>query len=393
MGRQVIWTVLKKELLDLFRDRKAWMGTFLVPLVIIPFVFFLLGNSYSNVEKEAREYVPLAVHGSSKLIASLQDSPGVNILQPPDPEQALQEGQLRAIITIPEAFDEQIQAGKTATLHVAFDSTNSKSVYARDLIERTVEAYSKEIVAKRLKQAGLSEQTIQPIAPDFQNVASEERQSGGVLAGIIPLMLVVSLASGGIASANDLVAGEKERGTLESLLTAPIAANHILTAKLLAVMVMSILSATASLLSLSLVLSAGPLGRENGQMSLAFLSPATLLVLIAVILLMAATFAGLQLMLSTIAKSVKEGQTYMSAVIFLAMVPSYMLMPQSPVDIAEHYYALPVFNGVALCKEVFYGKVEPLHALVGISSSLVYVAITIFFASRLFRREGAGLKN
>ncbi|MDT8002006.1 MULTISPECIES: ABC transporter permease [Bacillota] len=393
MDWQIIWTVFKKELLDLFRDRKAWLGTFLVPLVIIPFVFFLLGNSYSNVEKEAREYVPLAVHGSSKLIKSLQENQGVKILQPPDPEQALQAGQLRAIITIPESFDEQIQAGKTATLHVAFDSTNSKSVYARDLIERTVEAYSKEIVAKRLKQAGLSEQTIQPIAPDFQNVASEERQSGGMLAGIIPLMLVVSLASGGIASANDLVAGEKERGTLESLLTAPIAANHILTAKLLAVMVMSIMSAGASLISVSLVMSMGPFGGSGDHFSLAFFSPVTLLVLIVVILLMAATFAGLELMLSTIAKSFKEGQTYMSGVIFLAMVPSYMLMPQSPVDIAEHYYALPVFNGVALCKEVFYGKVDPLHALVGIGSSLVYVAITIFFASRLFRREGAGLKN
>ncbi|ELK41035.1 sodium ABC transporter [Brevibacillus agri] len=393
MDWQIIWTVFKKELLDLFRDRKAWLGTFLVPLVIIPFVFFLLGNSYSNVEKEAREYVPLAVHGSSKLIKSLQENQGVKILQPPDPEQALQAGQLRAIITIPESFDEQIQAGKTATLHVAFDSTNSKSVYARDLIERTVEAYSKEIVAKRLKQAGLSEQTIQPIAPDFQNVASEERQSGGMLAGIIPLMLVVSLASGGIASANDLVAGEKERGTLESLLTAPIAANHILTAKLLAVMVMSIMSAGASLISVSLVMSMGPFGGAGDHFSLAFFSPVTLLVLIVVILLMAATFAGLELMLSTIAKSFKEGQTYMSGVIFLAMVPSYMLMPQSPVDIAEHYYALPVFNGVALCKEVFYGKVDPLHALVGIGSSLVYVAITIFFASRLFRREGAGLKN
>ncbi|MGZ0052019.1 ABC transporter permease [Brevibacillus gelatini] len=393
MGWQVIWIVLKKELLDLFRDRKAWLGTFLVPLVIIPFVFFLLGNSYSNVEKEAREYVPLAVHGSSRLIALLQENPGVKLLQPADPEQALQAGQLRAIITIPESFDEQIQAGKTAKLHVAFDSTNSKSVYARDLIEQTVERYSKEIVAKRLRQAGLSEQAIQPITPDFQNVASEERQSGGMLAGFIPLMLVVSLASGGIASANDLVAGEKERGTLESLLTAPIAANHILTAKLLAVMVMSIMSAGASLISVSLVMSVGPFGGAGDHFSLAFFSPVTLLVLIVVILLMAATFAGLELMLSTIAKTFKEGQTYMSGVIFLAMVPSYMLMPQSPVDIAEHYYALPVFNGVALCKEVFYGKVDPVHALVGIGSSLVYVAITIFFASRLFRREGAGLKN
>lgn len=393
MGSHVVWTVFKKELMDLFRDRKAWIGTLLVPLLVIPFVFFLLGTSYSNVEKEAREYIPIAVQGSSSLIAVLQKNPAVQILEPSDPKLALQAGQLRAILTIPAGFDEEITAGKTAQLSVDYDSTNQKSVYARTLIEQTVEAYSKDVVAKRLHQSGLSEQTIQPIVSTFQNTASEERKSGGMLAGIIPLMLVVSLASAGMAAANDLVAGEKERGTLESLLTAPIAAQHILTAKLLAVMIMSAMGAVASLISVTLAMRLGPMGTEGDHFTLAFFSPVTLLVLIVTILLLAALFAGLELLLSTIAKSFKEGQTYMSAVIFLAMVPSYMLMPISPVDIPTHYYVMPVFNGVALSKEVFYGKVDPMHALLGIGSLLVYVVFTIFLASRIFRREGAGLKH
>lgn len=393
MGSHVIWTVLHKELLDLFRDRKALLGTFLVPLVIIPFVFFLLGISYSNVEKEARAYVPIAVKGTSGLIDSLTNIPGVHILTPPDPQKALLEGELRAIITIPESFESRIRRGGTAEVTVAYDSTNQKSVYARDLIEQTMQSYSSTIVTKRLKQAGLSAQTIQPIAASYQNVATEERLSGGMLAGIIPLMLVVSLASGGVASANDLVAGEKERGTLESLMSAPIAANHILTAKLIAVMVMSCISAAASLVSLSLVVRLGPLDTAREGFSLGFFSPATLTVLVLTIVLTAAIFAGLELALSTIAKSFKEGQTYMSGVIFLAMVPSYMLMPLNPVDIPGYYYVLPVFNGVALCKEVFYGSVDPLHALVGLGSSLLYVIAVIFFSAKLFRREGAMVKT
>ncbi|MDF2682197.1 MAG: transporter permease [Brevibacillus sp.] len=393
MGRSVIWTVFQKELLDLFRDRKTLLGTFLVPLIIIPFVFFLLGMSYSNVEKEARAYVPIAVNGTSGLVAALEKIPGSRILKPENAEQALQAGTLRAIITIPSTFEEQIQAGGTAELNVAYDSTNQKSVYAREMIEQTVKSYSQEIVAKRLKHAGLSERAIQPISPTYQNVATEERLSGGMLAGIIPLMLVVSLASGGVASANDLIAGEKERGTLESLMTAPIAANHILTAKLMAVMVMSTMSAAASLVSVSLVLTFGPLDTEGAGFSLGFFSPATLLVLVLTILLLAATFAGLELVLSTIAKSFKEGQTYMSGVIFAAMVPSYMLMPLNPVDIPTFYYVLPVFNGVALCKEVFYGKVDPVHGLIGLGTSLLYVVVIIALTSRLFRREGAVVKN
>lgn len=393
MGRRVIWTVFQKELLDLFRDRKTLLGTFLVPLVIIPFVFFLLGMSYSNVEKEARAYVPIAIHGTSGLTAALEKIPGARILEPENAEQALQGGMLRAIVTIPSGFDETIAAGRTGALTVAYDSTNQKSVYARDVIEQTVKAYSQEIVAQRLQHAGLSPKAIEPIASTYQNVATEERLSGGMLAGIIPLMLVVSLASGGVAAANDLVAGEKERGTLESLMTAPIAANQILTAKLLAVMVMSTMSALASLVSVSLVLSFGPLDTEGAGFSLGFFSPATLLVLVLTILLLAAMFAGLELVLSTIAKSFKEGQTYMSGIIFVAMVPSYMLMPLNPVDIPFSYYVLPVFNGVALCKEVFYGRVDPVHGLVGLGTSLLYVVVIIAWSSRLFRREGAVVKN
>jgi len=393
MGRHIIWTVLRKELLDLFRDRKTLLGTFLVPLVIIPFVFFLLGMSYSNVEKEARAYVPIAIQGASGLVAALEKIPGARIVQPKQPEQSLQAGELRAIVTIPPSFDGRIRAGGTAELTVAYDSTNQKSLYAKEVIEQTVKAYSQEIVAERLRHAGLSEKAIEPIVPTFQNVATEERLSGGMLAGIIPLMLVVSLASGGVAAANDLVAGEKERGTLESLMTAPIAANHILTAKLLAVMVMSTMSAMASLVSLSLVLSIGPLDMDGAGFSLGFFSPATLSVLILTILLLSALFAGLELVLSTIAKSFKEGQTYMSGIIFVAMVPSYMLMPLNPVDIPRYYYVLPVFNGVALCKEVFYGKVDPLHGLIGLGTTLLYVAAIIALTARLFRREGAVIKN
>ncbi|MFD2368528.1 ABC transporter permease [Brevibacillus sp. GCM10020057] len=393
MGRRVIWTVFRKELLDLFRDRKTLLGTFLVPLVIIPFVFFLLGMSYSNVEKEARAYIPITVHGTSGLVAALEKIPGARIVQTEHPEQSLQAGELRAIITIPPSFDDRIQAGGSAELTVAYDSTNQKSVYARDVIEQTVKAYSQQIVAERLRHAGLSENAIQPIKSTYQNMATEERLSGGMLAGIIPLMLVVSLASGGVAAANDLVAGEKERGTLESLMTAPIAANHILTAKLLTVMVMSTMSAMASLVSVSLVLGIGPLDMEGTEFSLGFLSPATALVLVLTVLLLSALFAGLELGLSTIAKSFKEGQTYMSGIIFVAMVPSYMLMPLNPVDIPLYHYVLPVFNGVALCKEVFYGKVDPMHGLIGLGTMLLYVAAIIALTAKLFRREGAVIKN
>jgi sodium transport system permease protein len=393
VGTNIVWTVFRKELTDLLRDRKTLIGTFVIPMVVIPFVFFLLGTSYNNVEKEARSYVPISISGQSVLVDYLKQTPGVKLLNSPNPEADLQQGKLRAIISIPDGFDQQVKAGKPVKLAVAYDSTNQKSVYARSIIEEAVKKYSSEIVAKRLRQAGLSEQAIKPIETVYDNTASKDRQAGGMLAGIIPLMLVLSLASGGIAAATDLVAGEKERGTLEALLTAPIAANQLLTAKLLAVMVMSCISATASLLSLSFVFRMGPLTKAEAAFSFSFLEPGSLVVLAGTILLLAAMFAGLELTLSTIAKSFKEGQTYMTGVVVLAMIPSYMMMPLNPVDIPEWYYVLPVFSGVALCKEVFYGAIDPWHVIVGLGTSLLYVAGILALSARLFRREGAVIKG
>lgn len=382
--------IFRKELVDLLRDRKTLIGTFIIPIVVIPLVFFLVGYSFSSVEKDAKVNISIAVSGDRghEIVQRLQQAPGVVLEQPGDPIRALQDSSIRAVLTIPDNFAIELQDGKTAQLSVSYDSSNQKSTYARSVIEEVIDDYESEVVSQRLQAAGLSTQVIQPIETVAKNVASEEKISGGMLAGIIPLMLVLSLASGGIAAATDLVAGEKERGTMESLISAPIPASAILTAKLLAVMVISGISAVASLISLSIVFNLPMMqGSGGGAITLGFLQPMSLTVLVIVLLLLAAMFAALELILSTLAKSFKESQTYMTGVVLLAMVPSYMMMPLNAMDIPTMYYYLPIFNGVAMCKEVFYGSIDPVHAVIAIATSLVYVGIVIVLASYFFRKE------
>lgn len=393
--RNTVWMIFRKELIDLFRDRKTLIGAFVIPIVVIPFVFFLLGSAFSSVEQEARAYVPIAIEGDtqSPLVERFAETKGVRILQPDDARKALQAGELRAIVSIPADFESQLKQWRTANITVFYDSTNQKSVYARSVIDDVLEEYASTVTDERLKKVGLSTQAITPINTSFENVASDEKLTGGMLAGIIPLMLVLSLASGGMAAATDLVAGEKERGTLESLVSAPIPAGSVLTAKLLAVMVMSCISATATMISLSLVFRVSPMTGDLEQFSLGFLSPFSVAVLVVTLLLLAAMFAGLELTISTLAKTFKEAQTYMTGIVFLAMVPSYMMMPLNPVDIPALYYLLPIFNGVAMCKEVFYGEVNPVNAAIATGTSVLYVLGAIMLAARLFRKEGAVLKG
>ncbi len=382
--------VFRKEFTDLLRDRKTWIGAFVIPIIVIPTVFFLLGTAISGVEQDAKTNIPIAIQGDEQhpLAQKLLRTPGIKLVSDSNPMQALQKSEIRAIVKIPSDVDHMLRLQQKVTISIWYDPSNQKSSYARGVIEEAVKKYEQDVADKRLKAVGLTRQSIHPIEIKATSIASEERMTGSMLATIIPLMLMLSLASGGIPAATDLIAGEKERGTLEVLLSAPIPGSHILIAKLLATMIMSMISATASLVSLSVVYSLSPLGTHESGLSFGFFSPVSILVLLLMIVLLAAMFAGVELAISSSAKSFKEAQTFMTPVAILAGVPSYMLMPLNPADVPGYYFLLPVFNGAAVFKEVFYGDLDPLHVLGAISSSFCYVAMAIWLAARFFRREG-----
>lgn len=389
MSNSVMWMIFRKEVTDLLRDKKTIIGTFIIPILVIPLVFLLLSSAMSSVERDAKAYIPLVIEAdqSSPLAQKIRQTPGVVLISGEEPLPLLREGKIRAIVQIPADFERSLQTGSTAQIKLWYDPANDKSSYARGLLEKVVGDYEAQIVAKRLQAVGLSAKSIHPIETVSESVATDEKMAGKLLSGIIPLMLVLSMASGGIAASTDLVAGEKERGTLEALISAPIPTGSILTAKLLAVMMMCCVSAIASLISMVILFTVGPMGTGQGEFTLGFLQPLSIIVLLVVLLLLAATFAGMELAISTWAKSFKEAQTYMTPVVFVAMVPSYMMLPLNPVDIPLLYYFLPIFNGAAVIKEIFYGELNVLHTCYALASSLVYVVVVISLASRFFRRE------
>ncbi|MGD8191836.1 ABC transporter permease [Brevibacillus ginsengisoli] len=384
-----IWIVFRKEFTDLLRDRKTWVGAFAIPIILIPLVFFLLGSAISGVEQDARTYIPIVIKGelNQPLAQNILSTPGVKLLNSSNPAQSLQTSKIRLIIELPNGLEKQLSLGQHVTIPIWYDPSNQKSTIARETIEKVIQDYEQKVVAKRLEAVGLSTQSIHPIELHVTSVASKERMSGSMLATIIPLMLMLSLASGGIPAATDLIAGEKERGTLEALISSPVSGSSVLIAKLLTTMIMGMVSATASLISLSIIYTVAPIGTEEAGVSLGFFNPLSVLVLLLMILLLAAMFAGVELAVSASAKTFKEAQTYLAPIAILAVVPSYMLMPLNPADIPLYYHFLPLFNGAAVFKEIFYGDLQWLHVLGAIGSSLCYVGIAIWLAAYFFRQE------
>lgn len=396
MNGRHVWMIFRKEFTDILRDRKTWIGAVIIPIIIIPFVFFVLASSMSGVEQEAKSYIPLAVVGTpdTGFIQELTHTAGVKIVATNDPTAALKSAKIRAIIKWQQSTGAKLD-GDPIIIQVLYDQTNSKSEYARKMIEEKISEYREMLIKKRLVQAGLPISTLEPLTAAYTSVASQAKLTGSMIAGAVTLMMIISLASGGIPAATDLVAGEKERGTLESLISTPVSPKSILAAKLLAVMLMSIVGALSSLFSLTMVAAQFGLGKGDQEIenfNFSFFQPLSVVVFALMIILLSATFASLLIIISTVAKSFKESQTYMAPIVFLGMVPGYMVMPLNPADIPPYYYALPVFSSAAIFKEVFYGELQLLHTAVAIGSALLYVSLFIWLASRFFQREGMLLK-
>lgn len=387
------WFVFKKEIIDLYRDRKTWLATVILPLVLIPGLMLLLFQVMSGSAEEARAHVPLAAVGGipAELAERIESKAGVAWVDVADPEAALEDGEIRAYIEAERKLEERLAAGETGRVTVYFDPMNEKSMIAHGLLETALNEWKDDIVAARLAEAGLPAETADPLAVHEEAVTSPARASGTLLGFFVPLLLVMSCVTGGLPAATDLIAGEKERGTLEPLISTPVRRESILFAKLMAVSLMGVISALASLVSLLIVFQFLP-DDVAGELNFSFLTPQIVTFSFIVLFLMALMFAPVSLTLSTVAKSFKEAQTYVSPLVIIAMVPAYIAMPLTPDDIPEYYFLIPVMNAIVLLKELLYGLFVPAHVGLVLGSTVLFIGIAVFIMARMFNKERFTLK-
>jgi sodium transport system permease protein len=392
MNFRHISIVLKKEIVDLVRDRKTWITAVLLPFLLIPVLMLIMISVMSTTEEEARAHIPIAVQGEhQQVLNALKQNPSIEIVKPDNPEAALEQGEIRAIVKIDPQMEEKLQQQVPATIEIAFNSTNQKSSIAMGILRDSLGGLQQQIVTDRMTSLNLSPALLAPLDIKSTSVATEEQETGGFLSFVVPLILIISSAAGGMAAATDLVAGERERGTLESLLTAPVNGMSVLAGKLITVAMMGCISAIASTCSIIFGFSFVPkiVGEQMGDFpfSLGFLSPGNIAVILLFLFLLSTMFAAVMLALSSLAKSFKEAQTYMSPVILAGMVPAYMTMSIAPNEVPLSYLFIPILNVTVVFKKLLYGMMETSSVMYAIASTLLFVVIAIWVAARLFRRE------
>lgn len=381
--------VFKKEIKDLFRDRKTLIMGILIPLLIFPIIFGFMGKGMEKSTKQVTENLKIAIidKGNSSLGKFLRDQKNLNIIDSDDIKKDVQDGKIYVGLVIPEDFEKSIKGEQTTELDIMYDDTNQNSDMAKSVVVSLInEAYSKEVVKSRLSARGIDVSILTPLSIKEETVAKEKGGVGKLIFGmILPMMLALYAMTGPMAAATDLGAGEKERGTLEPLLTTQTSRMNLLFGKLLAITVMGIIGSVASIIGVLLGFKSGG-NMFGGDVSL--IMPINTLLMVGVCtFLLTMVFGALELSISIYARSFKEAQTYLSPLTIVAIAAGYGTYMMDVKNISIAVINIPIVNIVIVIKELINGIYNPLHIGITFGWLAIYIAASVLFARYMFSRE------
>lgn len=379
-------TVARKELLDLFRDRR----TVMISLLIMPLLFpaLILGVGYlteKRVKTQLEETLQLPVVGAERapnLIAFLKTQ-NIEVKQPPkDVDAAIVSQSEDIILRISADYPTQWRKSEAAPVEIIFDSSRQDAQMLRGRVEAVLENYSRRVGALRVLSRGGDPMGLRGIEVQRRDMATPEAKRGQILAVMLPYFLILSAFLGGAYLVMDTTAGERERQSLEPLLATPARRGAIMSGKILAATLLGILSLALIMLSLKLSFSFA-----TGAMKSVQVDSWMLLKLLFVLLPMILIGNTLLTLISASVKSLKEAQSYMSLLMLLPIIPTLVLMA-NPLKNQLWQFAVPFLaQNQMILKLIRSEVITAMEWLVYLGAGLGLSALLWFLAARLYHKE------
>jgi sodium transport system permease protein len=383
---RALMTVMRKELRDIFRDRRTLLLALGLSPVVTPILIIGVGTlGESRARSQIEKPLELPVVGrehAPNLIAWLEGQ-NVTIKAPPkDINAAIANQEEDVILRIGPEFPEQWRKSLPAPLEIIQDSTRQDAEIPVRRLQGLLSAYGGQAGSLRLLARGVSPGAASAIQIRKTDLATPEAQRGRVLSFILPYFLIISAFLGGVSLILDATAGERERQSLEPLLATPAPRGAIVSGKIAAACVIALISLLLTLLAFKLGALLSPsVGR---QMEVSFMAIGKLL-----LILMPMVFIGTTLLtyLAAAAKSMKEAQSHMTWLMLLPMLPTIVLMV-NPVKTQLWQFAVPFLAQNQLILKVVRGEVITAQQwVVYLATGFGLAAILWFAATRRYQQE------
>lgn len=393
-----IITIFLKEMKDMLRDRRTVLTMIVMPILLMPLLLTVTSSfTKSQVEKAQDQDLKIAIDdkgSAAELVKRLKRRKDVKVfegIQPADFNQMIRNDSIDLAIKILDGFDAALAGGKTAKVNILYNVTDDKIVKER--LETTIERYNKEILNARLDSLGANMATITPIEIEETNVFNQKESIGKMAGGFLPYMFVLFCLMGAMYPAIDLFTGEKERGTIETILSVPASRLQILIGKMMVVVISGVLSGVLTILGLYLAMKLTPdIPEFMKDIAADILSPASLTWIILMLIPLTTFFSGILIPASIYSKSFKEAQSLIQPLVFVVIMPLIIgMMPG--IKLNAMTALIPVVNVALATKEIIAGTIDyGLLALVFLSL-FAFAAIGILLCVRWFGHEGNILRT
>ncbi len=383
-----IVAIMRKELARFFGDKRM-VVSILLPGVLIYVMYSFMGQAMGSLYGVEEDYVPTVqvVNLPESVSGLVSASGGINLLETDasdleDAKAAVAEQGLDLLAVFPTDFDQAVAAydpasgGAAPNVEIYYNAASTESQSTYMMFTGLLDAYEAQLANKFDINAG----------GDTYNLASEKDTAGTYFASLMPLLLMIFLYSGCVAVAPESIAGEKERGTIATMLITPIHRGDIAVGKILALAVVALLSGASS--AVGTVLSLPKLmGAASDELSANIYGAQDYLLLAAVILSTVLLLVTLISILSTFAKTVKEAQTYVMPLMILVMVLGVTAMFGGGAKTELWYYLIPLYNSVQCMVGVFSFSTVTTGVAAALAANAVYTVLGVFVLTRMFNNE------
>ena len=396
-----ILAIMKKELRRFFGDKRM-IATLILPGLLIYVIYSLMGGALSeNLAGggEDTEYRVLT-HGSSELISAVTLNSGMNITyyrcpdcteehDPATISKAINEEGFHAYLVIPEDFDQKIAAYDPATGQPAPEV----KIYYNSSDADSATAYSTLLALLGALESSMANRFDVNISPDAVfDVATEEDLTGMLFSMLMPLLLIILMFSSCMAMTAESIAGEKERGTIATLLITPIKRSELALGKIAALSIMSLLGGLCSFVGVLLALPKLMGGEAMDAVDTSVYTMGDYAMILCVILSTILVFVSLIAVLSALANSVKEAATLVSPLMLVVTVIGVSGMFGSP-DKSLGLFLIPVYNSVQCISGVFSMSYEPMQIILTVAANLVTAGVFAVVLTRMFNSERVMFKK
>ena len=386
-----VLTIIKKEFARFFGDRQLLFTAVIMPGLLIYVIYSLMGSGMEKMMNDgADDLVTLRVENMPRSLTPLFDSlPGtVSIEQPflqPDID-ALADKDLDAmLVRFPAGFDSLIasyspQSGTAApNVEIYYNSANEAVSRAFNTLTTTLAAFEDQMSNRFDVNRADSEETV-------FNQATDDQVLGDILSKLIPMLILMLLFSGVMAIAPSTIAGEKERGTIATLLVTPMRRNELALGKVISLSCIALLSGISSFIGI--ILSLPKMMPTEADINFSgFYTANDYLVLLLVIFATVLVMATAVSLLSALAKDMKNAGTMitplMLAVMFCGLIP--MFQSATPTGILP--YLIPFYNSIEVMTAIFAHEVQWMPVVVTLVANVVYTGIAVWVLTRMFSSE------